>query len=138
MASELKNADKTIKMPDKAFGINCSEDSFFKYWLEFLKPFHKLANKEILVLAELLKQREILSKAIKDDELIDKVLMSRETLSKVSKNCGMTPTYFHVILGKLRKSVAIEDNRINKKFIPSNYTENTFKLMLIFNIKSND
>jgi hypothetical protein len=40
------------------------KDSFFKYWLEFLRPFHGLTNKEIELAAVIIQKRHELSKVI--------------------------------------------------------------------------
>lgn len=34
--------------------IPTSIDNFFRYWMEFLKPFHNLANREMEVAAKIL------------------------------------------------------------------------------------
>ena len=49
------------------------ETRFFKYWFEFLEPFHKLTGREIDVITSFLKQRYLLSKVIQDEEILDKV-----------------------------------------------------------------
>ena len=38
--------------------------NFFRYWFEFLKPFHSLTEREIDVISELVKRRYELSKVI--------------------------------------------------------------------------
>ncbi len=58
--------------------IPCSLSKFFIYWLQFTAPIHKLHNKDIKILAAILKKRYELSKVITDDSVIDSYLFSRE------------------------------------------------------------
>lgn len=109
---------------------------FFRYWFEFLQPFHKLTEREIDVITSLVKQRYELSKVIKDDEILDRVTMSEDTKRKVREECNMTLPHFQVIMGKLRKSKVIIDNKINPRFIPNIREDSgTFQLLLLFELK---
>lgn len=109
---------------------------FFRYWFEFLQPFHKLTEREIDVITSLVKQRYELSKVIKDDEILDRVTMSENTKRKVREECNMTLPHFQVIMGKLRKSKVIIDNKINPRFIPNIREDSgTFQLLLLFELK---
>lgn len=110
-----------------------SLDDFFRYWFEFLRPFHNLANREMQVIASLTKHRYLLSKVIKDDIILDKVLMGEETRKEIREECGLTPPHFQIIIGKLRKQNILIDNRINPKFIPNIKEESgQFKMLLLF------
>lgn len=110
--------------------------TFFKAWLEFLSPLHKLTKKEIVVLAALLKERYELSKVIKDEEVLDKYTMNYETRQKVKDDCGISQTHFQVIMTSLKKNKVIEDGRINPKFIPKvDENAKTFQLLLLFNLQ---
>lgn len=112
------------------------EGKFFKYWLEFLRPFHKLTDREIDVASSFLKQRHELSKVVKDQELLDKVTFSEETRKKVREECNITQAHFQVIMTKLKKSKVIENGRINPKFIPKLVQDNgVFQLLLLFDLK---
>jgi hypothetical protein len=124
----MKKANNIIRIPTSLSG------SFFKYWLLFLKPFHKLADREIDIAASLIKQRYELSKVIKDDEILDRVTMSEDTKKKVREECGITLAYFQVIMGKLRKNKVIIDNKINPKFIPNLPEDGNFSLLLYFEL----
>lgn len=110
--------------------------SFFRYWLEFLKPFHKLTDRETDVMAVFLKHRHELSKIIKDQDLLNKVTMSDDTKKKIREECGITQAHFQVIMTKLRKNKVINDGIINPKFIPRIKEEDkNFQLLLLFNMK---
>ena len=124
---------------DSVIKIPTTLDDFFRYWFEFLRPFHKLTDREIDVISAFSKHRYELSKAIKDSSAldVDKILMSEDTKRKVREECNITPAYFQVIMGKLRQSKVIIDGKINPKFIP-NITEDdngAFQLLLLFEFK---
>lgn len=110
--------------------------NFFKLWLMFLEPFHKLTKREIDVAASFVKQRYELSKVIKDSEILDRVTISEDTKKKVREECNITLPHFQVILGKLRKNKVIVDGKINPKFIPNiNADNDAFQLLLLFELK---
>lgn len=110
--------------------------NFFKYWFEFLRPFHNLTDREVDVITSFVKNRYELSKVIKDDDILDKVTMSDDTKRKVREECGITLPHFQVIMGKLRKSKVILDGKINPRFIPNIIeNEDSFQLLLLFDLK---
>jgi hypothetical protein len=109
---------------------------FFKYWFEFLKPYHNLTDGEMNVIASFVKHRYELSKVITDDNILDKVTMSEDTKKKVREECNITLSHFQVLMGKLRKRGMIIDGKINPKFIPRIKEENgNFKLLLLFDLQ---
>lgn len=112
------------------------EGNFFRYWLEFLAPFHRLTAREMDVATSFIKQRYILSEAIKDEDILDRVTMSEDTKHKVMQECNITPSHFQVIMGKLRKAKIIVDGKINPKFIPKNISkgDKSFQLLLYFDL----
>ena len=112
------------------------DGKFFRYWFEFLRPFHKLTDREIDVISAFSKHRYELSKVIKDKDIVDKVTMSEDIKKKVREECNITLPHFQVIMGKLRKSKVIIDGKINQKFIPNIDEESGyFQLMLLFELK---
>lgn len=123
--------------PNNALRIPTSlQGRFFKYWFEFLRPFHNLTDREIDVIASFVKQRYNLSKVISDPEILDRETMGEVTKRKVREECNISLAHFQVIMGKLRKSKVIEDGRINPKFIPNIVEgEDNLKLLLYFELK---
>ena len=109
--------------------------SFFRFWFEFLRPFHNLTDREMQVASSLLKRRDELSKVIQDEVILDKVVMSEDTKKVVREECNISLPHFQVIMGKLRKNKVILDGRINPRFIP-NLTEEqgSFRLLLNFEL----
>lgn len=125
------------KLVNGVINIPCSldNDSFFRYWLEFLTPFHSLTTREREVAACFLKHRYLLSKAITDNEVLDKVVLSEETKRKIRKECNVTTSHFQVIMSKFKQTKFITDGKINPKLVPKDIDENEgcFRLMLNFN-----
>ena len=126
----MKKANNIVRIPTTLNG------KFFRYWFEFLLPFHNLTSREIDVIAAFVKQRYQLSKVIKDDNILDKVIMSEDIKKKVREECNITLPHFQVIMGKIRKNKVIIDGKINPRFIP-NIDEGTgyFQLLLLFELK---
>ncbi len=129
----MKNrVDNVIRIPTSLKG------KFFKYWFEFLAPFHHLTNREIEVIAAFTKYRYELSNAVKNDSIldIDKIVMNEDTKKKVREECNISSAHFQVIMGKLRKNKVIIDGKINPRFIPNIKEENgTFQLLLLFDLQ---
>lgn len=122
-----KQVDSIVRIPCKVDG------KFFRYWFQFLRPFHNLTEREMDVITSFVKQRYELSKVIKDNEILDKVTMSEDTKKKVREECDISLPHFQVIMGKLRKNKVIIDGKINPRYIPSVDEENgSFKMMLLF------
>ena len=123
--------------PNSSLRIPTSlKGKFFRYWFEFLRPFHNLTDREIDVIASFVKQRYELSKVISDQEILDRETMSEVTKRKVREECNIPLAHFQVIMGKLRKSKVIENGKINPKFIPNIVEgDNNFTLLLLFELK---
>lgn len=117
--------------------IPCKLTRFFKYWLQFTAPLHKLTEKDMNILSHLLIKRYELSKVITDDDVIDSYLFSRDIKTQIIEESGETRTNFSVTLSRLRKqNVILPGNKINKKFIPHiSKNVDKFDLILIFDIQ---
>ena len=70
-----KGADGVIRIPCKADG------NFFKYWFEFLQPFHNLTEREMEVITAFVRIRHKLSKVITDPEVLDQILDYQQVLA---------------------------------------------------------
>lgn len=123
--------------PHGVISIPTSLDTnFFRYWFEFLRPFHNLTSRELDVITALAKHRYELSKVITDDIILDKVVMSEDIRKQIREECNLSLPHFQVIMGKLRENKVIVDNKINPRFIPSVKEEDgNFKLLLFFDFK---
>lgn len=126
----MNKANNIVRIPTSLNG------NFFRYWFEFLQPFHKLTSREIDIITAFVRHRYQLSKVIKDDEILDKVTMSEDTKRKIREECNITLPHFQVIMGKLKKNKVIVDGKINPRFIPNINEENGyFQLLLLFELK---
>jgi hypothetical protein len=116
--------------------IHTDKKSIFRYWLEFLKPYHKLRAKEIEALSLMLYYRYELSREIKDMDMVDMILFSTQTRNKIREDLGgMGQKVFNNLLTSLRKKKIIsKENKINHVLIP-NMTEEGFKLIFDFDVK---
>lgn len=122
-----KQVDSIVRIPCKVDG------KFFRYWFEFLQPFHNLTDRETDIITAFVKKRYELSKVIKDDEILDKVTMSDDVKREIRDECKVSLPHFQVIMGKLRKNKVIVDGKINPRYIPSLKEEDgSFKMMLLF------
>ena len=132
----MSEQKSNLNRPNSVLRIPCSlSGSFFRYWFMFLRPFHKLTNREIDVITAFVKHRYELSKVIIDDVILDKVTMSEDVKKQVREECGIAFQHFQVIMSNLRKHKVIENGKINPKFIPNITEENgMFKLMLLFDL----
>lgn len=125
-----KGVDSIVRIPCKV------NDTFFKYWFMFLKPFHHLTDREMDVVSSFIKQRYELSKVITDSDVLDRVVMSEDTKRKVREECDITLPHFQIIMSKLRKNKVIIDNKINPRYIPNlKESNNSFKMMLLFDFQ---
>tara|TARA_B100000767_G_scaffold225021_1_gene214242 strand:+ start:47 stop:433 length:387 start_codon:yes stop_codon:yes gene_type:complete len=116
--------------------IHTDKKSIFRLWLEFLKPYHKLRNKEIEALSLMLYYRYELSREIPNVDMVDMILFSTETRSKIRSELNdMSQKVFNNLLTSLRKKgVLTKDNKIHHNLIP-NMTEKGFKLIFNFEVK---
>ena len=109
--------------------------TFFRYWVEFLAPIHKLSRRDADVFASLLFERYKLSKVISDSRIVGNMLLSSEVRKSVCDYQQMTGAHLNTCLGTLRKNRVLVENDINPKFIPIfSSGEGDYKLIINFNI----
>ena len=111
------------------------DKDFFRFWFEFLKPFHNLTDREMQVASTLLKKRYELGKVIQDETILDRVVMSEDTKKAVREECNISLSHFQIIMGKLRKSKILINGKINPRFIPNiSEEQGSFRLLLNFEL----
>lgn len=128
-----KNNNMAGIKPNNVIRVPCNLNSLFRYWLEFLVPFHNLTSRETDVATAFLKERYLLSKVILDNDLIDRTLMSEEFQRKLRQECDLTNQHFQVIKSKLKNKKFFVNDKINPRLIP-NIKEDSglFQLLLVF------
>lgn len=106
---------------------------FFKYWVEFLRPLHKINPRDVEVMAMLLYKRHQLSKVIQDEKVLNTTLMSSKVRKEIRTELNIPSNYFQVMLKHLRDKKAIIGDCINPKFIPKlDDTLGDYKLIVQF------
>lgn len=125
----MNKVNNALRIPTSLDG------NFFKLWIEFLRPLHKLTNREIDVIASFIKHRYLLSKAISDAAILDRITLSKDTQKEVIKDCGITLQYLQTTMSKFRKNGVIANGRINPKFIPNINDKGMITLLLCFDLK---
>lgn len=122
--------------PHNVVRIPSTIDNVFRYWLEFLLPFHHLSPREMDIATAFLKERYALSKGITDPALLDRILMSDDTHKKIQQESGLSLSHYQLIKGKLKAKKFFIDNKINPRLIPNiNEAEGTFQLLLLFDMR---
>lgn len=123
---------------EKNVTINTKLKVFFTQWLLFIKPFHKLNNRQMSVLSLLLYHHYILSKGITNVKVLWKEVFDYDTKIKISEDLNLKQTAVENVLSQLRVLNIIVDNKISPVYIPSlDFKSNKFKITFNFNI-SND
>lgn len=113
------------------------DGSFFRQWIEFLRPLHNLTNREMDIVALFLKHRYELGNVISNQEVLDEVLMSNKTKKAIVSEGGITFEHFKVIMSKLRQHNVIVDEKINKKLVPHiDKDSDSASLLVSFNLKN--
>lgn len=122
--------------PSNVIRVPCDLDSLFRYWLDFLTPFHNLTSRETDVATAFLRERYKLSKVILDSDLVDRTLMSEESQRKLRQECELTNQHFQVIKSKLKTKKFFINEKINPRLIPNiSEANNSFQLLLVFDFK---
>lgn len=128
---EIRQLKERYK-PNNAFNVPIINTlDFFKWWCVLLRPFISLTDREIDVVASLLKHRWELSKIIKDSSILDTMAMSGDVLNKVVEECNITKQHFYVVMSSLKKKGVI-NGHISPKLIPNLKENEPFKLTILF------
>lgn len=116
--------------------LRVDEKLFFQRWLEFLKPYHKLRQKEIELLALFLYKRHKLQKVIRDEKILNKMLFDTESRKEIRDELNYSSSQvLNNMISSLRSKKVLEaDNSILSSLIP-NLDGNNFKLVFNFNIE---
>lgn len=125
--------------PNNAIYQKCTRISFFRGWVEFLAPFHKLTARERDVMARILVQYFKFKACVQDpedDELLKELLWSQTSRKDMRESLKMSQAHFQMILAKLRESGVLVNNDLNPKYIPHVGDEPRFMLSIIFDWSS--
>lgn len=110
----------------------CTEESFYRDWMTFLAPFHRLTNRGMDVAARILQQYFRLKEEISDPEVLREVLWSPRSRQDMMQSLGMTPAHFQMTLAKLKKAGVLLNGDIHPKYIPHKGDNPSFTLLVAF------
>lgn len=116
----------------RATSINVRPKSFFKYFLEFTEPFHKLTGQQQTVVALLLFYRYELSKVITNDKILWSQTFDYDQRMRICEEMKIKPVSLENLLSQIRKKGIIVDNQIIARFVPE-IDESTKQFQLIYN-----
>ena len=111
----------------------------FKWWLEFTRPFNKLTNLELELVALLLYHRHMIYREFGSEIYIKKILFGTEMRKQLKEDLGCKTQILINLLSNLRKKGIITNDSIKKGFIPKiekDYEGSTFRI--IFELKISD
>ena len=118
--------------PNNLIYLKCTEDSFYRLWIEFLAPFHKLTARERDVAARIIYQYFRLKEEIADPEVLRDVMWSQKSRRDMWESLGMSPAHFQMVLARLRAAEILVDGDINPRFIPHKSDDPRFVLQVIY------
>lgn len=122
--------------PNNVISLKCTADSFFRVWIEFLTPFHKLTSRERDVAARIIAQYFKLKDKIQDPVVLREVLWSQTSRKDMRESLGMSTAHFQMTLGKLRDAGLLIGNDIEPRYIPHINDEPRFLLSILFDWSS--
>lgn len=122
--------------PNNIIIQKCSEESFYRLWMEFLAMFHKLTARERDVAARIIAQYFRLKKNIPDPEVLKEVLWSQNSRKDMRESLKMSPAHFQMVLAKLRENEVIVDGDLNPRYIPHKGDYPRFCLSIVFDWSS--
>ena len=115
--------------PNNVIYLKCTEDSFYRMWIEFLTPFHKLTAREKDVAARLLMQYFKFKDNVHDPEVLKDLMWSHKSRQDIMSSLKMSQAHFQMILAKLKSAGMLIDGEINPRFLPHKTPEDA-RLML--------
>lgn len=117
----------------------CSEESFYRLWMTFLTPFHKLTPRERDVAARIISQYFKLKDKVEDPEVLHDILWSHKCRNDMRESLKMSPAHFQMVLAKLRENGVLEkDDKLNPKYIPHKTSEKIFNLSVVFDWRTEE
>lgn len=116
--------------------LKCTEESFYRLWMEFLTPFHKLTSRERDVAARIIAQYFYLKKSIPDPEVLRDVLWSHKSRKDMRESLKMSSAHFQMVLAKLRENQVIINDDLNPAYIPNKGDAPRFLLGIFYDWSS--
>jgi len=125
--------------PNNVFFIPCTETSFYRAWIEFLAPYHKLTARERDVAARILMQYFKFRDSVDDPAVLRDLLWSKTSRKDLMRSLKISQAHFQIILNKLKSAGFLLEWDINPRFIPHKVAdESRFMLQVVFDWSSNN
>ena len=119
--------------------INVKVKQFFSKWIEFTKPFHRLAKRHQDTLSLLLYHHYKLSKEITNEKILWKEVFSYDVKVLISNELGIKIGALENLYSQLRSFNIIVNNRITPAYVPDlDIKNNKFSININFNIDYNE
>lgn len=122
--------------PNNLIHLKCTETSFYRVWVEFLAPFHKLTKRERDVMARILIQRFKLSESISDPAVLKEVMWSQSSRKDMRESLRMSQANFQMTLTKLRTAGVLVNDDIRPEYIPHKGEDPRFCLQVVYDWSS--
>lgn len=119
--------------PNNLIYLKTDETRFYRMWIEFLTPFHKLTAREKDVAARLLIQYFRFKDSVDDPEVLKELLWSRSSRKDIMDSLKMSQAHFQMVLKKLKTAEIIVNGTLNPKYIPDKIEGDTrFCLQIVY------
>lgn len=119
--------------PNNVIYLKCTEDSFYRMWVEFLTPFHKLTAREKDVAARIIMQYFKFKDNVNDPVVLRELLWSRSSRKDIMDSLKMSQAHFQMVLARLKSAGVILNGDLNQKYIPHRVPDDTrFMLQIVF------
>lgn len=123
--------------PNNVFLVPCTDISFFRAWMEFLTPYHKLTGREKDVAARLLMQWFRFKDNVPDEGVAAELLWSKTSRQDMLQSLKISPAHLQMIMKKLKTTGFLKDGMINPRFLPHRVKdESRFMLQVVFDWSS--
>lgn len=135
---KMVNMAKEEIVSKRMAGFNVDLKRAIYYYLQITKPMHKLSDKKIDLLTEILHLYTIEQKNFVREADVWKIVFDGENRAKIRNNLDMAKQVFENYMSDLRKRGVIIDNQVNPKYNPSIAPGCTsYELLFKFNIVEN-
>lgn len=104
--------------PNNLFFVSCTENSFYRAWMEFLTPYHKLTSREKDVAARILQQYFRFRGNVDDADVIHDLIWSKKSRCDMMESLKISRPHFQMVLAKLESTGFLHDGNIEPRFIP--------------------
>ena len=106
-------------MSDKIIERDVKVSEFYRTWLDYLLPIHKLTKREMDVAAVMLMSLQMLSRKVRSFRKRCGILLSRDGRKRLATYMDLSDEYFSMLYTSLkRKKFITEEGLINPLYVP--------------------